>query len=94
MLFVHPAGVGTIAMLGTSTGTYLAGGFAVHNTKAAVDAALAAAEEAVKEQTTASDRSITNSETATSEQLKQMGTTLTTAIAGISDTIGVSSSCR
>lgn len=57
------------------------------DTKAAVDAALAAAKEAVKEQTTASDRSITKSETATSEQLKQMNVTFTTAIQGISQPI-------
>ena len=49
------------------------------DTKDAVDAALAAAKEAVKEQTTASDRSITKSETATAEQLKQIITTFTTA---------------
>jgi hypothetical protein len=57
------------------------------DTKAAVDAALAAAKEAVKEQTTASDRSITKSETATSEQLKQMNVTFTTAVAGIATPI-------
>jgi hypothetical protein len=57
------------------------------DTKAAVDAALAAAKEAVKEQTTASDRSITKSETATSEQLKQMNVTFTTAIQGIATPI-------
>lgn len=54
-----------------------------HDTQAAVDAALAAAKEAVNAQTVASDRSITKSETATSEQLKQMNVTTTTAIAGI-----------
>lgn len=57
------------------------------DTKAAVDAALAAAKEAVKEQTTASDRAITKSETATSEQLKQMNVTFTTAIQGINQPI-------
>jgi hypothetical protein len=57
------------------------------DTKDAVDAALAAAKEAVKEQTTASDRSITKSETATSEQLKQLSTTFTTATTGITDNI-------
>jgi hypothetical protein len=57
------------------------------DTKAAVDAALAAAKEAVKEQTTASDRAITKSETATSEQLKQMNVTFTTAVQGISGPI-------
>jgi hypothetical protein len=50
------------------------------DTKDAVDAALAAAKEAVREQTTASERSIAKSETATAEQLKQLGTTFTTAI--------------
>lgn len=53
------------------------------DTKDAVDAALAAAKEAVKEQTTASGLSITKSETATSEQLKQLTTTFNTAIAGL-----------
>ncbi len=57
------------------------------DTKDAVDAALAAAKEAVKEQTTASDRSITKSETATSEQLKQLLATFTTATSGITDNI-------
>jgi len=54
-----------------------------HDTQAAVDAALAAAKEAVQQQTIASDRSITKSETATSEQLKQMNVTTSTAIQGI-----------
>ena len=53
------------------------------DTKDAVDAALAAAKEAVKEQTTASGLSITKSETATTEQLKQLTTTFNTAIAGL-----------
>ena len=53
------------------------------DTKDAVDAALAAAKEAVKEQTTASGLSITKSETATAEQLKQLSTTFTTANNGI-----------
>jgi len=53
------------------------------DTKDAVDAALAAAKEAVKEQTTASGLSITKSETATAEQLKQLSTTFTTAINGL-----------
>jgi hypothetical protein len=57
------------------------------DTKDAVDAALAAAKEAVKEQTTASDRSITKSETATSEQLKQLSATFGTATAGLGDVI-------
>jgi len=53
------------------------------DTKDAVDAALAAAKEAVKEQTTASGLSITKSETATAEQLKQLTVTFTTAINGV-----------
>ena len=57
------------------------------DTKAAVDAALAAAKEAVKEQTTASGLSIAKSETATSEQLKQLTVTFTTAISGVTSTI-------
>ena len=57
------------------------------DTKDAVDAALAAAKEAVKEQTTASGLSITKSETATSEQLKQMNATFTTAINAVSATV-------
>lgn len=52
------------------------------DTKDAVDAALAAAKEAVKEQTTASGLSIAKSETATSEQLKQLTQTFQTAIGG------------
>jgi len=54
-----------------------------NDTKAAVDAALAAAKEAVKEQTTASGLSITKSETATAEQLKQLSQTFTTANSGL-----------
>lgn len=50
------------------------------DTEKAVQAALSAAKEAVKEQTAASEKSITKSETATAEQLKQQGTTFTTAI--------------
>lgn len=53
------------------------------DTKVAVDAALNAAKEAVREQTTAADRSITKSETSASEQLKQQNTTFTTALEGI-----------
>jgi DNA repair exonuclease SbcCD ATPase subunit len=58
------------------------------DTKAAVDAALAAAKEAVKEQTSASDRAINKSDDSTSEQLKQMSTTFTTAIAAVGGSIG------
>lgn len=53
---IEPVGVGTIASLSTSTGTYIAAGFAMHNTamataltaaKLAVDTAQAAADKAV-----------------------------------------------
>lgn len=53
------------------------------DTKDAVDAALSAAKEAVKEQTTASGLSISKSETATREQLKQQQETFTTSIEGL-----------
>jgi len=53
------------------------------DTRAAVDAALSAAEKAVREQNIANDRSITKSETAVSEQLKQLTVTFTTSIEGI-----------
>jgi phage-related protein len=53
------------------------------DTKVAVDAALNAAKEAVREQTTAADRSITKSETSASEQLRQQNTTFSTALEGI-----------
>ena len=49
------------------------------DTKDAVDAALAAAKEAVKEQTTASQLSIGKSEASTKEQLNQLSATFTTA---------------
>lgn len=53
------------------------------DTKAAVDAALTAQKEAVKEQTTASDRSIAKSEAATGKQLEQQQETSATAIDGL-----------
>jgi uncharacterized glyoxalase superfamily metalloenzyme YdcJ len=53
------------------------------DTKAAVDAALTAQKEAVKEQTTASDRSIAKSELATGKQLEQQQETSATAIDGL-----------
>ncbi len=53
------------------------------DTKAAVDAALTAQKEAVKEQTTASALSITKSETATSKQLEQQQATSVTAVADL-----------
>jgi hypothetical protein len=53
------------------------------DTKAAVDAALTAQKEAVKEQTIASERAIAKSEAATSKQLEQLGATFTTAFDGV-----------
>lgn len=53
------------------------------DTKNAVDAAFAAAKEAVREQTTASALSIAKSEGATNEQLRQLSTTFTTAVDGV-----------
>ena len=54
---------------------------------ASLAAALSAAKEAVKEQTTASALSINKSENATNEQLKQLTVTFTTAIEGVNRTI-------
>lgn len=53
------------------------------DTKAAVDAALTAQKEAVKEQTTASDRAIAKSELAMTKQLEQLQATFATAINGV-----------
>lgn len=53
------------------------------DTKDAVDAAFSAAKEAVREQTTASDRAISKSETAMLEQLKQLAATFATATDGL-----------
>jgi ABC-type Fe2+-enterobactin transport system substrate-binding protein len=53
------------------------------DTKTAVDAALQAQKEAVREQTTASERAIAKSETATTKQLEQLGTTLKTVEDGL-----------
>ena len=55
------------------------------DTKAAVDAALTAQKEAVKEQTTASERAIAKSEAATTKQLEQLNATFATAIKGVTD---------
>lgn len=52
------------------------------DTKAAVDAALTAQKEAVKEQTTASERAIAKSEAATTKSIEQLGSTFTTAFDG------------
>jgi chemotaxis protein histidine kinase CheA len=57
------------------------------DTKAAVDAALTAQKEAVKEQTTASERAIAKSEAATTKQLDQQALTFRTAIEGLTDLV-------
>jgi uncharacterized protein YicC (UPF0701 family) len=57
------------------------------DTAAAVAAALSAAKEAVNEQKDASDRSSTKTETAFSEQLKQLSQTFVTALNGITVTV-------
>lgn len=80
VLAVEQAGKGTIANLSTSTGTYIAGGFAVHNTKAAVDAALIAQKEAVREQTIASEKSVEKSERSTNESIRQQRETFSSDI--------------
>lgn len=56
------------------------------DTKQAVDAALIAQKEAVHEQTIASGLSIAKSETATAKQLDQLSVTMSTAIAGVTQT--------
>jgi DNA-directed RNA polymerase len=53
------------------------------DTKAAVDAALTAQKEAVREQTLASEKAIQKSETSTTKQLEQITVTFTTALHGI-----------
>lgn len=53
------------------------------DTKDAVDAALTAQKEAVKEQTAASERAIAKSEEATRKQLEQLSNTFTTAFEGM-----------
>ena len=57
------------------------------DTKVAVDAALQAAEKAVKEQTVASEKSITKSETSAAEQSKQQYATFSASLKGVSDTL-------
>lgn len=57
------------------------------DTKTAVDAALSAAEKAVKEQTTASEKAITKSETAAAEQSKQQNATFGAALKGVVDSL-------
>jgi hypothetical protein len=61
VISVEPAGTGTIASLSTSTGTYIAGGYAMHNTAfdaadKAVAAALQSAEKAVVKAETAAEK--------------------------------------
>ncbi len=58
-----------------------------NDTKNALDAALSAAKEAVREQTIASDRAIQKSEQSTKEQLAQMNNTFQLAIATSSDNL-------
>jgi hypothetical protein len=55
------------------------------DTKAAVDAALAAQQDAVREQTIASERSIAKSEGATTRQLEQLGATFDKSIGNLSE---------
>jgi hypothetical protein len=55
------------------------------DTKAAVDAALAAQQDAVREQTIASERSIAKSEAATTRQLEQLGATFDKSIGNLSE---------
>lgn len=55
------------------------------DTKDAVDAALTAQKEAVREQTAASERAIAKSEAATTKQIEQLTITFTTAIKGVTD---------
>ena len=57
------------------------------DTALAVNAALSAAKEAVKEQTLASGLAINKSEVATAEQLKQLNVTINTAISGVSSAL-------
>ena len=57
------------------------------DTALAVNAALSAAKEAVKEQTLASGLAINKSEVATAEQLKQLNATINTAISGVSSAL-------
>lgn len=58
------------------------------DTKDALDAALAAAKEAVANQSTSSEKSITKSETATIERIKAVETLLTASTTAMDDKIG------
>lgn len=55
------------------------------DTKVAVDAALSAAKDAVKEQAAASEKAILKSETAAAEQSRQNAQTFTAALKGVTD---------
>ena len=57
------------------------------DTQVAVNAALLAAKEAVKEQTTASDKSITKSETSAADQSRQQNATFAASLKGVTDTL-------
>jgi DNA anti-recombination protein RmuC len=57
------------------------------DTKAAVDAALTAQKEAVKEQTTASDRAIAKSEASMTKQLEQLSATFAASIKSVVDSL-------
>lgn len=58
------------------------------DTKSAVDAALIAQKESVREQTIASERAIAKSETATTKQLEQLQENFATAVDGLRREIG------
>lgn len=58
-----------------------------NDTKAAVDAALSAAKEAVREQTTASQLATNKTETSFAEQLLRQEATFTVAISGVTSSI-------
>ncbi len=57
------------------------------DTKTAVDAALLAAKEAVREQTAASEKSIAKSESSASEQSRQQNATFSASLKGVTDTV-------
>lgn len=57
------------------------------DTKTAVDAALQAAEKAVREQTVSAEKSILKSETSANEQSKQQYATFSASLKGVADTL-------
>jgi hypothetical protein len=65
---VEGAGTGVIASLSTSTGTYIAAGFAMHNT--AMEAAFTAASQAVVTALLAQEKAVTKAEVATEKRLE------------------------